>query len=229
MDDHPVNSTTDKIPPTSFFEVYVSKETFKFNSSHFVAFPGFRERLHGHSYRISIRLLGSRTIGQDGYVIDFGEVKDVTKKLCKDINEYFLCPIYSPVLKITEIMDEGGMCTSVEIITEDGGRFLMPRGDVAMLPILHSTAEELAIYFWGKIMIELGAEYLLKRNIHTMEVTCAEGPGQEAVFRMAIPKDGSKEAIEELCDVRKYVSKDAIVEKPCAVRQENGKKLKVDK
>jgi 6-pyruvoyltetrahydropterin/6-carboxytetrahydropterin synthase len=45
------------------FEVYVSKEDFKFNCSHFIAFEGFRERLHGHNYRISIKVTGANTIG----------------------------------------------------------------------------------------------------------------------------------------------------------------------
>jgi hypothetical protein len=34
-------------------------------------FAGFRERLHGHNYRVSVRLLGERQIGADGYVIDW--------------------------------------------------------------------------------------------------------------------------------------------------------------
>lgn len=38
------------------FEVFVSKEDFKFNCAHFISFKGFRERLHGHNYRISIKV-----------------------------------------------------------------------------------------------------------------------------------------------------------------------------
>ena len=40
------------------FDVFVAKEDFKFSSSHFVAYDGFRERLHGHNYSCSIRLKG---------------------------------------------------------------------------------------------------------------------------------------------------------------------------
>jgi len=36
----------------------VAKEDFKFSSSHFVAFDGFRERIHGHNYSCSVRLRG---------------------------------------------------------------------------------------------------------------------------------------------------------------------------
>ena len=56
----------------SHFEVFVSKEDFKFNCAHFISFKGFRERLHGHNYRLSVRAIGSKRLGDDGYLIDFG-------------------------------------------------------------------------------------------------------------------------------------------------------------
>jgi 6-pyruvoyltetrahydropterin/6-carboxytetrahydropterin synthase len=87
----------------------------------------------------------------------------VTRRLCKELNEYFICPTLSDVLTITEEGD------SVHITAEDGARFtfprvspkkartpthisfaqsdrirLVPQSDCAMLPIMHSTAEELA-------------------------------------------------------------------------------------
>ncbi len=201
--------------PKTTFEVNVRKETFKFNGSHFVAYPGFRERLHGHNYTIGIRLLGSHQIGQDGYVLDFGDVKKVAKDVCKRMNEYFLCPMYSDVLEMTVYDDDGkeieaiegksGNGKTVKLVCEDGSEFTFPRGDCFMLPIVHSTAEELAIYCWGKIMLELDAKFLLKRGIHTMELTCAEANGQEAVFRMEIPNEGEVEDIEKACDVRSYI------------------------
>ena len=40
----------------------------------FVAFPGFRERLHGHNYAVSVRLRGEVS-ARDGYVLDFGDIK----------------------------------------------------------------------------------------------------------------------------------------------------------
>ena len=48
-----------------------------------------------------MKLLGSHQIGRDGYVLDFGCVKSVTKEVCKELNEYFLVPMFSEVLKIT--------------------------------------------------------------------------------------------------------------------------------
>jgi len=205
------------------FEIRVAKETFKFNAAHFVAFPGFRERLHGHNYTVAVRLLGSNMIGSDGYVLDFGDVKKVTKKICTDLNENFLCPMYSNVMDIQIVPEkkeegEGGKVVVVKqssllLNCEDGAEFQFPKNDCVMLPIVHATAEELAIYIWGKIVKELNVKLLRSRGIHTMEVTCAEAPGQEALFRMSIPDDESK--IDELCDVRKYVSTNQIQPMPC--------------
>ena len=128
------------------FSVFVSKEDFKFNCAHFIAFKGFRERLHGHNYRLSIKITGSETIGDDGYVIDFGDIKKATRKLCKEMNEYFICPTKSDVLTITE--EDKQLC----LVCEDGSKFSFPKKDVRMLPIMHSSAEELAHYFWCKII-----------------------------------------------------------------------------
>jgi 6-pyruvoyl-tetrahydropterin synthase len=36
----------------------------------------------------------------DGYVVDFGDVKAVTKAICKRMNEYVLLPMKSDVVKI---------------------------------------------------------------------------------------------------------------------------------
>lgn len=128
------------------FSVYVSKGDFRFNCAHFIAFKGFRERLHGHNYRLSVKITGVDTIGHDGYVIDFGDIKKATRKLCKAMNEFFICPMNSDVLEISEV--DSQMC----LVCEDGSEFSFPKKDVLALPIVHSSAEELAHYFWCQLI-----------------------------------------------------------------------------
>ena len=201
--------------PTAQFEIYVSMDTFKFNASHFVAFPGFRERLHGHNYRVSVRLVGSRKVGGDGYVLDFGCVKEAVKTVCMGLNEYFLVPMLSDVLTIT--------CSdvSVTIVTEDGCNFVFPRDDCILLPIVHSTAEELAVYLYGKILGQLDAKYMRQRGVTEMAVTVSEGAGQDATFRREIPKSGTGEGS---LDVAAYVSKGTIPLMRCATDTESAAK-----
>ena len=208
--------------PQTTFEVAVSKDSFKFNAAHFVAYQGFRERLHGHNYKLLIRLLGSRTIGQDGYVLDFGELKAVAKRVCKDLNEHFICPMYSDVITMTE--DDNG--ENVNLVCQDGAKFSFPKGDCAMLPIVHSTVEEIAIYCWGQILIGLNAKYLRKRGILTMEVTCSEATGQEAVFRMDIPDTDDNAEILKVCDVKSYIMTGELFAKPCLPTKNGGATLK---
>jgi dihydroneopterin triphosphate aldolase (PTPS-III) / 6-pyruvoyltetrahydropterin synthase len=128
------------------FSVFVSKADFKFNCAHFIAFKGFRERLHGHNYSLSVRVTGSDSIGDDGYVMDFGDIKKATRKICKEMNEYFICPMKSDAMKITDTGDQ--LC----LVCEDGASFVFPKSDCMMLPLVHSSAEELSHYIWCKVV-----------------------------------------------------------------------------
>lgn len=226
-------STSTSSSTATRFEIFVSKDNFKFNASHFVCYPGFRERLHGHSYRASVRLLGSHQIGRDGYVVDFGCVKSVAKDVCKELNEYFLVPTLSEVLEITinEGSDEaaGIICGeandgnkypgSVVIKCEDGSVFTFPRQDCLLLPIMHSTAEELAIYIFGKLVAGLDAEYLIKRGVTMMEITVSEAIGQDATFCHAIPFGESSSF-----DVASFITSNPIPAMRCSTTTEAARK-----
>jgi hypothetical protein len=131
--------------------------------------------------------------------LDFGDVKAVVKKVCKKLNERFLCPIKSDVIDIQIVTQDdvvvgndnnksnNSSSKSVILTCEDGAKFVIPHDDCAMLPIVHATVEELAIYVWSEILIGLDSKILRQRGIHTMEVVMAEAPGQEAVFRLEVP------------------------------------------
>ena len=61
----------------SGFAISVAKENLKFSAAHFIAYPGFREPLHGHNYQVGVRVEGA--LGAMGYVLDFGLVKRLLK------------------------------------------------------------------------------------------------------------------------------------------------------
>ena len=103
------------------FEINLNKSYFKFNCSHFIAYRGYRERLHGHNYQLSVRLTGSDELSMDGYLLDFGQVKKVVKSICEDMDEYFLVPTKSNVLKIT--VDD----KQLNIACEDDSIFSFPK------------------------------------------------------------------------------------------------------
>src|SRR5512144_1863735 len=82
---------------TTGFRVHVTKDFLKFNAAHFIAYKGFREALHGHNYRVSVEVEGA--LGDDGYVLDFGVVKDVARRVCKRLDERILLPARSDCLR----------------------------------------------------------------------------------------------------------------------------------
>ena len=158
------------------YQVFVSKDYFKFNAAHFMAYPGFRERLHGHNYRVAVRVEGQ--LGADGYVVDFGDIKKAAKRICEEMDERLIVPMKSDVLQIQRVDGQVG------IVTEEGARFSIPESDCVLLPIAHSSAEELATYVCGRLVEALGI--LESRNATWIEVTVAESPLQEARYRVEL-------------------------------------------
>ena len=158
------------------YQVHVSKDYLKFSSAHFIAYKGFREPLHGHNYQVSVRVEGG--LGADGYVLDFGLVKQAAKRICERLDERVLLPAKSDCLRV----ERNG--ENVTAVYEDGSRFSFPEADVVLLPIVHSSAEELASYVLGELRTELPD--LERRGVRAIEVGVAEAPGQIAYCRSEI-------------------------------------------
>jgi len=156
------------------FRVHVTKDYLKFSAGHFIAYPGFREALHGHNYRISVDIEGD--LGSQGYVLDFGVVKDIARQLCKELNEKVLLPAQSDCLHIRADDSE---C----VVRYEQDEFRFPRADVVLLPIVHSSAEELARYLVGRLRTALRAEGI--ERLHAIQVGVEETPGQAAYYREA--------------------------------------------
>src|SRR5690348_1561950 len=122
------------MPSAQRYSVVVAKDYLKFAAAHFIAYPGFREPLHGHNYQVSVRV--EAELGADGYVLDFGVVKRVAKALCEELDERVIVPADSDCVAVVA---DGAR---VEMTTAEGDRFAFPRRDCALLPIVHSSAEE---------------------------------------------------------------------------------------
>lgn len=163
------------------FEVFVSKADFKFNCAHFIVFEGFRERLHGHNYQMSVKVTGDGQLGSDGYLIDFGDIKKVVRNICKGMNEFFICPMRSPELIITE--EDGQVC----IACPDGARFSFPSSDCAKLPVMHSSAEELSHYFWCEIVRYVAIDLLrLQTSVHLLRALTTENWAWKSFMNAAL-------------------------------------------
>lgn len=154
------------------FRVHVTKDYLKFSAAHFIAYAGFREALHGHNYRVSVDIEGD--LGPNGYVVDFGVVKRVARRVCERLNEKTLVPMRSDCLTIKE---DGAQI----VLRYENDEFRFPRTDAALLPIIHTSAEELARYLVGELRRELAAEGIA--GIEAIQVGVEETTGQSAHYR----------------------------------------------
>jgi 6-pyruvoyl-tetrahydropterin synthase len=155
------------------FSIHVAKENLKFSAAHFIAYPGFREPLHGHNYQVGIKVEGR--LASTGYVLDFGLIKKLTRQIVERLDEHTIIPSLSDCLAICQHNGQ------VRVVYE-GDIFVFPAADVALLPIMHSSAEELARFIWTELHRELTDRDALG-DISAMEVSVAEGPGQTAIYR----------------------------------------------
>lgn len=172
----------------SVFSVAIGKEQLRFTAAHFIAFPGFREPLHGHTYQVQVTVSGP--VGPDGYVVDFLVLKKIAEEECAELHFRTLLPRDSDCLSID--IDESD--EQVRVVCEDGCSFVLPRQDVCLLPIVHSSSEEIAEYLVARLRERLSAE---RNSIQTIAVSIEDIPGQLAMCREAFvlkeERDGGRD------------------------------------
>lgn len=145
----------------------------RFSAAHMVIGHESCGKIHGHSYIVDVEISGQRS-GKFGFVIDFKELKNITRKICKTLDHRVLIPAESPDLKITRDDSE-----SIEFTVLDCLEYKLPREDVVLVPTMSTTAEDLSIYITGEIVKELNDVSTLEY----IEVQVNEGIGQGASYR----------------------------------------------
>ncbi len=158
----------------SKFSVVVAKENLKFSAAHFIAYPGFREPLHGHNYQVGVRIEGR--LAATGYVLDFGLVKEMVREIVGALDERTLLPAERDCLVFER---RGDRRVAVRCGQDE---FIFPADDVRLLPIAHSSAEELARFICGELRRRLEGRSALE-GLAALEISVAEAPGQLAVYR----------------------------------------------
>lgn len=158
------------------FRVHVSKEYLGFSAAHFITYRGHQcETLHGHNYRARITLEG--TLMEDQYVMDFGDVKRIVKRICDDLDHRMLLPLHNPLLALDIDERTVSVCYGERC-------YLFPRDDVVLLPIPNTTAEMLAQHICGQVIHEL--DHLGVQHLAAIEIEVEESFGQAAIYREAL-------------------------------------------
>lgn len=156
----------------------------RFSSAHII--PGHEScgYIHGHSYFVDVEIEGERS-GDFDFVVDFKDVKAITKSMCDELDHRMLIPVYNELIDIkgfdktkSSIFDlKKELMVHLKI---DGKGYSLPSVDCVFLPLPYTSAEELAKFF---------AEYLAKKlsedydNISYVSICVNEGIGQGAVYR----------------------------------------------
>lgn len=159
----------------SRYSIALGKEDFKFSCAHFTLFgPEVAERLHGHNYQVRVEV-GGDTLDALGVLVDFARVKTAIRRLCAELDSLTLIPSRSDLLTVRDDGDE------VEVRYDDR-RYVFPRPDVVVLPLVNTTVELFAEMFWNRL-----AEELAETPVTTLSVEVGETAGQSCIYRAVLP------------------------------------------
>lgn len=160
------------------YRVDVSKESFVFSAAHFITFAGnICERIHGHNYGVRVSVEGE--LDENQYVVDFIALRDAVLAVTNHWDHHVLLPSKHPMIHVTE---EGNEVTA----RFEERRWVFPKEDCIILPLVNTTAEELARVL-GELLIDQTREQF-PDTLRTLEVAVDENHGQWGVCRLPWPK-----------------------------------------
>lgn len=170
---------------SSMTKIRITRTEHHFAAAHYLIEMGKCERLHGHTYGVTVELAG-RT-GANNTIIDFNTINPIIAGLCENLDHRTLI---AEKEKRQEIL-----ATDTEVVVRyRDKRLVFPRKDVALLPIPATTVEFLARYLSKKLMAKL-EDWL--ENIRWVEVGVKEGDGQMALYRRAVERKEGEAVMEE--------------------------------
>lgn len=141
-------------------------------------FPdGSKERLHGHNYYVSLTIELSSIDFKS--MVDFGPVKEALAELCAEWKEHTLLATENPYF---EIVSEDDREIEFRLCKE---RYVLPRGDVLLLPIDNLAVEPLSKLACDRLHASM-REHFPASVVKAIEVTIEENPGQGATTRLEL-------------------------------------------
>ena len=161
--------------PRETWSISIQKDYLTFSAAHFLIFPdGTAERLHGHNYKVYVDL--HTELDEHGLVVNFIDIKPLVRQLCDELDEHLLIPGEHPVLTC----ERDGEHFDIRYKER---RYLIPAGEVIVLPISNSSAENLAAWF-GRTLRERMGEAWPHLEIRQLSVGVEETPGQRGVWTL---------------------------------------------
>ena len=159
--------------------ISIAREQYKFSCAHMTVFPdGSKERLHGHNYTIAVAI-DVDTVALAA-MIPFTPIKQALSELCAAYKERVLLAEQNPHFVVVR---DDVAARELEF-TLCGERYVLPRGDVLLLPIDNISVEALAQHVATILKTKLAV--LAAPHVRALEVTVEESPGQGASCTLAL-------------------------------------------
>lgn len=158
--------------PQESYSVRLRKTELVFSAAHFITFAGnICERLHGHNYRTSVEVFGP--LDENEYVVDFIALRDTLKAIVLELDHHMLLPTRHPRIRVEADDRE-------VVVRFEERRWVFPRQDCVLLPLVQTTAELLAKHIAETLLERLAAAsgYRPER----VRVIVDECEGQEGVY-----------------------------------------------
>lgn len=156
------------------FRVDVTKESFVFSAAHFITFAGnICERLHGHNYGVRVAVEGP--LDENRYVVDFIALRDAVLEQTNAWDHHVLLPRDHAAISVER--------SGKEVIARfEDRRWVFPEEDCIILPVVNTTAEELAQVL-GERLIDATRDKF-GSQLSMIEVAVDENHGQWGVCRL---------------------------------------------
>ena len=143
------------------------RSNIRFSSAHIIHEYEKCGRLHGHTYAVHAKVYGKTD--PKGIILDFSILKENLRTIVNELDHRVLIPKKSLIAKIKK--QEGTVN-----IEAAGKTYVFPINDCVLLPILSTSAENLASYILNRL-IEISE---LPENVESIEIGVDEGYGQGA-------------------------------------------------
>lgn len=155
------------------FRVLLQKEQLVFSAAHFITFAGdICECLHGHNYGVKAEVAGP--VDENQYVIDFIAFRDSLAEIIRRLDHHVLLPTKHPLIKLEQVDEE-------IVTTFRQKRWVFPKEDCMLLPIVNTTAELIAWWIADQLRTKLNSSVT---GLTWLEVSVDENHGQWGVCRI---------------------------------------------
>ena len=160
--------------PISTYRVLLQKEQLVFSAAHFITFAGdICECLHGHNYAVKAEVAGP--LDENQYVVDFIAFRDTLAEIVKSLDHHVLLPTQHPLIEVC--------AEDQEVIARFAAkRWIFPKEDCMLLPIVNTTAEKIA--WWIACELREILKPKVGNALDWLEISVDENHGQWGTCRI---------------------------------------------